>query len=206
MIISLFDLTGNWPAPYKNAGYEVKSFDIARGEDVLDIKPSDYSNVYGVLAAPPCTHFTKASSRFWSDYDKDGRAEYSLRLVQHTLMLVEAWKPKFWAMENPPGRLARLIGRKAVMSFHPFEYAGYLDFEGFGSFSAPVDIFKSNRYKKLTCLWGSFNFPRRKTRSPLDTGVSNQTAVSLVPPGPDRANIRAATPMGFAKAFFEANR
>ena len=33
-ILSLCDLTGEWPRPYREAGYEVIALDLQRGEDV----------------------------------------------------------------------------------------------------------------------------------------------------------------------------
>lgn len=198
-IISLFDLTENWPEPYKINGYDVVTFDIVRGadQDVMKIAPGDFANVYGVLAAPPCTHFTSASSRLWKTYDADGRTQRSLDLVMHTLSLIEAWKPKFWAIENPPGRLKRYIG-SPKMYFHPYEYAGYLPVSN--------DIFQSNRYKKKTCLWGNFNPPVKNPLEPLDNKIKGQTAISMLPDSKGRDKKRSATPMGFAWAFFKANR
>lgn len=199
LILSLFDLTENWPAPYKSHGYEVLTFDIVRSpeQDVLKISPGDFSNVYGVLAAPPCTHFTNASSRLWNTYDADGRTQRSLDLVRHTLYLIEQWKPKFWALENPPGRLKRYIG-SPLLYFHPYEYAGYLPHSD--------NIFESNRYRKKTCLWGKFNIPIKNILGPLDNKIKGQTAISMLPDSKGRDKKRSATPLGFAWAFWRVNQ
>jgi len=55
-------------------------------------------------------------------------------------------------------------------------------------------------YTKRTCLWGRFNAPYK---SPVQA-----TQGSLIVNMPDslgRADRRSETPMGFARAFFEAN-
>lgn len=170
---------------------------------MLKLDPSKYKNVWGVLAAPPCTHFTNASSRLWKTYDADGRFDLSLSLVTKTFDLVEAWKDtvRLFALENPPGRLRRFIGAPGAY-FHPFEYAGYLN----DDIRFSENYWTSNRYAKKTCLWGNFEMPTKRPMDRQDTRVPGQTAISLLPPGPDRANIRAKTPEGFALAFYLANR
>jgi len=41
VILSLFDYSGNWPSPYKEAGYDVYQIDIKHGIDILSITPDD---------------------------------------------------------------------------------------------------------------------------------------------------------------------
>ena len=55
-------------------------------------------------------------------------------------------------------------------------------------------------YTKKTALWGNFNQPIKNRIQP-----TQGSKMHLIPPGPNRANLRSATPKGFAKAFFEAN-
>jgi hypothetical protein len=203
LLLSLFDLTGSWSQPFAdNPDFDVRRFDIQNGPegDVLNIQPHHFRNVWGVLAAPPCTHFTNASSRFWKTYDADGRTAHSLSLVQHALDLIKAWQPRMWALENPPGRLRRYIGAPEGY-FHPYEYAGYLP----GDVWENPNVFLSNRYRKKTALWGDFTFPMILPLEPQDRRVPGQTAISLLPPNAERANIRAKTPEGFALAFYAAN-
>jgi len=59
-------------------------------------------------------------------------------------------------------------------------------------------------YHKRTCLWvgGGFKMPERRP-IPLN---SKPDFIHRCPPGPERANIRSATPLGFARAVYEANR
>lgn len=59
IILSLFDLTGNWSKPYKDNGYKVIQIDLQLGMDILtwDYKQIPKEDVYGILAACPCTDF-----------------------------------------------------------------------------------------------------------------------------------------------------
>jgi hypothetical protein len=93
---------------------------------------------------------------------------------------VAIYDPRWWVLENPVGRLKDYIGPPA----HYYDPCDYGD-----------------PYTKRTCLWGRFRMPFKTSRVE-PTGGSK---MHLVPPGPERKNIRSATPAGFARAFFEAN-
>lgn len=183
-ILSLFDYTGIWSQPYADAGYRVTRVDLQHGLDCRTI-PYDPAGYHGILAAPPCDVFTVATTRFWGDYDGSGLTDDGLALVDCALRAVAIYRPAWWALENPgAGRLRRYIGEPAYR-FHPYHHG--------------------DPYHKLTAIWGDFNEPERAPVTPTDTNVPGQTAISLLPPGPNRKNIRAATPAGFAAAFFAAN-
>jgi hypothetical protein len=66
--------------------------------------------------------------------------------------------------------------------FHPYEYG--------------------DPYKKATVLWGEFNY--RLPQSPVLPLDSNK--IRDMKGGKNRVRLRSATPRGFAKAFFQANR
>ena len=93
-----------------------------------------------------------------------------------------------WFVENPVSRLASVWG-EADHTFDPYEYTRW----------EPAD-----NYTKKTCLWagGGFRMPpphRDVTLGPPDDRIHK------APPGPERANFRSATPLGFARAVFDAN-
>ena len=92
-------------------------------------------------------------------------------------------------IENPVGTLST-HWRKPDAQFDPCDYAGYLDDPD------------ADAYTKRTCLWtgGGFVVPLPKPVFPFQG-----SKMHLVPPGDNRANIRSATPRGFAQAVFEAN-
>lgn len=93
-----------------------------------------------------------------------------------------------WMLENPVSRLSSLW-RKPDHAFHPCDFAGYV--EGLDA------------YTKKTCLWtgGGFVMPPTMRVEP-----SEGSRMHLMPPSEDRANLRSATPEGFARAVFLANR
>jgi hypothetical protein len=104
-ILSLFDYSGNWSRPYKDAGYNVLQFDLQHGQDVRLLTLDDLALlVHGILAAPPCTEFAVSGARWW-----DGKGESALleglSMVDATLRLVVATNPVWWVLENPVGRL-----------------------------------------------------------------------------------------------------
>lgn len=57
IILDLCGGTGAWSKPYKDAGYDVRVITLP-DYDVLTYEPPE--NVYGILAAPPCTMFSLA--------------------------------------------------------------------------------------------------------------------------------------------------
>jgi site-specific DNA-cytosine methylase len=107
VILDLCGGTGSWSQPYRDRGYEVHVVDkdpmvrpqyflsaeqflahVKRGTTGLDA-------VHGILAAPPCTVFTNASSRLWPRYDEDERTSSALKTVKACLAIIDILKPKW---------------------------------------------------------------------------------------------------------------
>ncbi|MDR1702343.1 MAG: hypothetical protein LBR56_06165 [Sporomusaceae bacterium] len=57
LILDLCGGTGSWSKPYQAAGYDVRLITLP-DNDVRLYTPPD--GVYGILAAPPCTEFSRA--------------------------------------------------------------------------------------------------------------------------------------------------
>jgi hypothetical protein len=115
----------------------------------------------------------------------------------------------FWCLENPRGRLGKIIGLPHVWEFTPSDYG--------------------DPWSKRTCLWGRFNPPWSRlclADGPLISGHSSvreyplfgQRIVSrgwhkfpkkfgnmTAEEKESRRTWRSTTPPGFARAFFEAN-
>ena len=202
IILDLCGATGAWSNPYKEAGYTVYNITLP-DYDVRTYKPPE--NVYGILAAPPCTEFSFAKSN--SKYPRNIRKGMEVVIaclkiiweVQYNLPtpLAKRTNLKFWALENPNGMLKWFLGKPALI-FNPFDYG--------------------DRYQKTTCLWGCFKEPNKnpvKLRDDEKVKFDQRLNISL----PDlpinysrpqdfdrRAARRSITPPGFAKAFFKANR
>lgn len=178
-ILSLCDYTGNWSNPYAEAGYEVLRLDLKRAVDIR-IWPHIGRPVHGILAAPPCTDFSRAGSLSWR---KKGTAavKESLSIVDACLRMVAIYNPAWWCLENPVGRLTRWLGPPQQI-FQPHEYG--------------------DPYTKETCLWGRFKVPKK---TPVVPKFSAFEYLDRLPIEGDKATKRSVTPEGFARAFFAAN-
>jgi hypothetical protein len=180
-ILSLCDFTGNWSRPYQEAGYEVIRVDLRHGQDVRLLPRLD-GRVHGILAAPPCTAFSKAGAWKWEEWG-DAAVLEGLSIVDACLRAVAIHRPEWWALENPAGRLRRWLGPPA-WSFQPCDFG--------------------DPWTKRTYLWGHFTPPMpiycpsaisvKPIRGDVTTRMSSSAKVA-----------RSATPEGFSRAFFEAN-
>lgn len=185
IILDLCGGTGSWSSPYAEAGYSVMVVTLP-SQDVRTFEPPD--DVYGVLAAPPCTEFS-----FAKHFHGKGKYQHDflqgLSVVDACLRIITVTKPKFWALENPKGYLSRWLGEPTMM-FEPFYYG--------------------DQYQKRTCLWGSFRFPMPQSLEGEGLVKFSMLKSKEIHPEYygelDRTQRRAITPSGFAKAFFEANR
>ena len=176
-VLSLCDRTGNWSRPYEEAGYDVRRVDLADGEDVCLFEALPYP-VRGVLAAPPCTKFAVSGARWWEGTTETELLE-AISIVDACLRVVVVHRPQWWVLENPVGRLRNWLGEPRA-AFDPCDYG--------------------DPYTKKTLLWGDFKMPMK-----AKVFASEGSKMHLMPPSPDRAVKRSETPMGFARAFFEAN-
>ena len=139
-ILSLCDYSGVWSEPYKEAGYDVVRIDLKYGKDVRLLEyPGE---VYGILAAPPCDHFSISGARWWKEKGEQLLLE-GLSVFDACSRIVLFSQPEFWVFENPVGRLKHFIG-KPKWIFDPCDYG--------------------DPYTKRTCLWGKFNNPAPKNR------------------------------------------
>jgi len=157
-ILSFYHHSLVWTEPYHMKGYNTFELDILN-DPSINVNELNYEwiheNVYemvdgtidGILSGPPCTDFTVSGAQYWPQKDADGRTLESLKLVAVVLEAAEVFQPDWWVLENPVGRLPKLIAEHfpeykellgAPTYFHPHEYAGYLD----------VDIDQANRIRE----------------------------------------------------------
>jgi len=176
IILDLCGGTGAWSKPYKDAGYDVRNITLP-DYDVRTYKPPE--NVYGILAAPPCTHLAGSGARWWKEKGEEALFE-ALAIVDACFRIITISQPKFWALENPVGRLVNYLGKPKIY-FNPCDYG--------------------DKYTKRTCLWGEFFVPKKHPVEP-----NEGSKMHLMPPSKERKKKRSITPLGFAQAFFEANR
>jgi len=183
VILDLCGGTGAWSRPYKEAGYDVRLVTLP-DYDVRNYEVP--SGVWGILAAPPCTMFSFARQRAKKPRDFDEGME----AVRACLGIIWKARPSWWALENPVGYLRRFLGIPPI-TFKPCDYG--------------------DPWTKRTDLWGYYNPPRRKPvevckpKGRVEGGTRDWSFAKHGENGLTRQEIRAMTPPGFAKAFFEAN-
>jgi hypothetical protein len=189
-IISLFDRTTNMAKPWAEAGYTCYCVDLQHRKteregniikvkaDVLEWTPPE---CYMAFFFPPCTNTSVSGARWFKEKGLDGLIE-ALTLFNRSIKLGEELGAPYM-IENPVSTVST-YWRQPDYTFQPWEYG--------------------DLYTKKTCLWTGNGFimpePVHKTEPP---GVDQR--IWKMAPSLDRANKRSATPMGFAKAVFEAN-
>lgn len=202
IILDLCGGTGAWSKPYRNAGYDVRiitlpEYDVENWfecEQLVSIIES--GNVYGILAAPPCTMFSMARTVAKTPHDMRS----AMKTVQACLDIIHECqftgkRLQFWALENPKARLRWFLGIPHL-TMNPYEYG--------------------DRVRKPTDIWGNFNLPKKAPVVLTDSEKTKFGAhVQKLPPLPDgykfgdsnnRAARRAITPPNWAQAFYEANK
>lgn len=196
-VLSLCDRTGNMVRPWLEAGFRAVTVDLQpeanphprREHIVADIMSwSPTGKPVAVFAFPPCTHLAASGSRWFRDKGLPKLIE-GLTLVNRCRELCEGIGAPYM-IENPVGSLST-YWREPDHSFHPVHYAGW----------SPEP--EADAYTKKTCLWtgNGFVMPDRKPGEPTLGSLMHR-----LPPTPDRADLRSATPLGFACAVFHANR
>ena len=142
IILDLCGGTGAWSKPYRDNGYDVEIVTLPYC-DVRKYRPPD--NVYGILAAPPCTIFSRADWR----HPKEKR-DFSdgFAIVKSCLEIIwnvqkKGCPLKFWALENPLGYLYNFLGKPS------FYFQGWQMGE--------TSTGRTKRY----AIWGYFKQPQK---------------------------------------------
>ena len=210
MIVDLCGGSGSWSKPYVDSGYTVILVDptpwwnyhyskvipsnlgwipdltVEEFRDSLGANTFEYP--YGILAAPPCTHFSLSGAQYWKEKDADGRTEEHLKIVDACLDIIDIIKPEWWVLENPVGRLSRLrpdrLG-KPRMYIQPYEYG--------------------DPWTKKTCLWGNFTEPEKNIVEPIRFTKQGSWTQKYGGSSLNTKRNRSVTAPGFAQAFKEAN-
>lgn len=190
-VLSLCDFTGNMVRPWVEAGHQAVIVDLqhqwgkVEGDGITRIKfdvrvyqPVHHYDI--VFAFPPCTDLANSGARWFKDKGMQAAID-GLTLVERCRVLCEQIGAPYM-IENPVGQLAT-YWRKPDHYFDPCDYG--------------------DPYTKKTCLWtgNGFVMPPKARVEPTEGSKMHRLA-----PSPERANLRSATPMGFARAVYEANR
>lgn len=193
VVISLFDYSTVMVKPWADAGYKCYCIDIQHpsGETVegnihkIGINIHDFvlpnESVKIMFGFPPCTHLASSGARWFKGKGLRKLADAILLFAKASELCEESNAPYF--LENPVSTIST-YWRKPDYTFEPWHYG--------------------DNYTKKTCLWTGNNFimPIGNFIKPFDLDVKK---IHYASESPERANIRSATPEGFAKAVFEAN-
>lgn len=189
------------PKPWLEAGYECHLVDNSFTKDQMELKDGytrhcvdlsenwipplrDYAFV---CAFVPCTN-TAVSGARWFKHKGIPALIWSLELFDAAKKIIE-WSGAPGFIENPVSTFSTYCG-KPNHTFNPFDYTGFCP---------------SDNYTKKTCLW-SYNGFRMPPKNVLPGLPKPDSRIHNSPPGPNRADIRSITPMGFSLAVFESNR
>lgn len=198
IVLSLCDRTGTMVQPWLEVGYRAVTVDLQesgcvaprRDHYVADVKKWRYPLHYGrpaiVFAFPPCTHLAVSGAR-WFQSKGMGALIEALSVVDACRDICETSGAP-WMLENPVSTLAT-YWRKPDHTFHPHHYTAFE---------------LSDNYTKKTCVWSGNGFVMPPPRMAHGTSEPDDR-IHKAPPSEERADFRSATPLGFARAVFQAN-
>lgn len=206
----LCDLTGIAAQPWAEAGYECWCIDIEHSirkprveqngaglihfvwGDVRNFRPPSgldpRSLVFG-CAMTPCTHVAGSGAR---DFATKGGAMLRDAIEMFDAAgVILAWSGAPYYRENPVGYFSTIphIG-KPDHYFDPCDYAGWCE---------------ADNYTKRTCLWTGNGFVMPPPQPAPWLGEPDDR-IHKATPSDDRGSIRSASPLGFNRAVFAANR
>lgn len=135
-------------------GFKVFSVDIESFEnidyqtDILNFNPKKVPfKPLVIWASPPCTTFSVMSlGKYWTHAGKpkNEKAILNASFVSKTIEIINHFKPKYWFIENPRGKLRKLhiinpLGQWPNYNRQTVTYCQY----GF-NYMKPTDIFNNN--------------------------------------------------------------
>lgn len=211
VVISLCDLTGNFTKPWQDAGYDVVLVDPQHGLDSIEVLDngsvihrlaqtvedamptlSEYlrnREIAFVAGWPVCTDMAVSGARwFESKRAADPHFQTKAVMLAEQCRTIGRLSGAPYLVENPVSILSSVFG-KPDHTFNPSDFTAYE---------------AADNYTKRTCLWvgNGFTMPEPKRDETLG---APDNRIHFASPGPERANFRSATPMGFARAIFAAN-
>lgn len=125
---------------FKNNGHKTECLDIRQ------LPSSSVPKVDLIVGSPPCTHFSLANR------GGKGNIYEGLKDVEKFLEIVDAIKPRFWAMENVP-RLATIMERELCQGGVLHRFAGL---------NPRIMVLDSSEWgvpqRRQRCIAGNFDF------------------------------------------------
>lgn len=143
-----------------------------------------------VFGFPPCTDVAVSGARWFEDKRKlDPHFQAKAALIAEQCRVTGMLAGCAWGFENPVSTFSSIFGKPDHV-FDPHDYTGWC---------------ADDNYTKKTCLWTGGGFVMPEQNRDISLGAPDNR-IHTAPPSDERANFRSATPRGFARAVFEANR
>lgn len=209
IVICLCDLTGKMATPWVANGYESILIDpqhpggvhvdgsVTRVGHIID-HPTTWrvirraiatGRVVAVFGFPPCTDLAVSGARWFEAKRKaDPAVQFKAMHVVWQCQIIGELSDAPWFAENPVSQISSLW-RKPDHTFNPHDFTGHC---------------ANDNYTKKTCLWAGGGFVMPAAFRDCSLGKPDNR-IHFCPPGEERANIRSATPEGFAMAVYLAN-
>lgn len=191
---------------YADNGYNV----IKIGKDIGVENYTPPTNVYGVIANPPCTQFSIANR-------KNRKPEDGLFLVRECQRIIDQCTPKFWVIENPAtGRLRKFLGKPAY-TYQPWQFGSPWTKSTalWGKFNAPEKLYKQwEDVPKNDKLYKRKSTEKRPVKDPKPSlAFLHKSAIKHIPEFEpfkdlvhDDAGFRSLCSQNFAREFFKFNQ
>jgi len=202
--------------PWAEGGYACLGIDIQalsrefrEGAGTITLLRGDmlregFNNLSGysfIIMHPPCTDGAVSGARWFKEKGLNGLKHFVTHLARAEELLIKSGVPGY--IEQPVIVNLNNIGfcelenktlysywRKPDYYFHPYQYTKF----------CPED-----NYTKKTAIWGYNGFVMPPEARDFSL-VEPDDRIHKAPPGEARANFRSATPLGWARAVYEANR
>jgi len=190
--------------------------DLDRDEqmDILNLEPDMINaDVDFVWASPPCKSFSVAN--LYNNWDKkndrlrmpkSSKAVKGVKMVFHTLYLIESLNPDYWFMENPRGGLRSIIGQPQYEKRKQFEKENSKDEHKDKHYPGTVTYCKfGDDRMKPTDLWRQHpdNFEYRFCGNGMKCHDSAQRGTQNGTQGRNKGADRWKIPKGLAKHVFD---
>ena len=223
IVLALFNRTSYAVQPWLDAGISCVSCDTQHGwywgDETMASGASHYRTRYPadsgalrgmlalkglrvalVIAFPPCNDLSVAGAKhFAAKAAENPNFQHDAAILAQCAL---AWGAPYH-IENPVSRLSTLW-RKPDLWWNPCDYAGYCPE---GPHPEYPELYpEQDRYNKKTGSWvgNGFVLPPKKRLEPLE--IANPGWAKLGGKSLATKNKRAATPRGWARAVYEANK
>lgn len=199
-ILHLCADTGSDTKPYRDDGYNV----ILVGSEIGVENYHPPKDVYGIIANPVCTEFSRARST-----GKARNPEEGMKLVRECQRIIkESGDVAFWVIENPAtGALREILG-PPDFEYQPWEFGSPWTKKTalWGKFNAPDKVYP--RWEDVPKIEGLYTRPGRERPSLAFMHKSHKQFImewDCFDVNSDM-EFRSLCSQKFAQAFFEANK